>query len=732
MTTSTVFDDDSRVAALHALGVLDTPPEERFERLTRLASALFGAPIALVSLVDRDRQWFKASVGLDATETPRNVAFCSHAVEQGDMLVVPDATRDARFATNPLVTGAPHIRFYAGQPVFAASGHALGTLCVIDRVARDLDPFQRQCLRDLAALVADELNMGVIVRAREAAEQRLKQLNDDLERRVEERTELLDAILSTVDVGVVACSADGRLTMFNQAARDFHGLPPDAIDPALWAQHYDLFDADGVTRLEREQIPLFRALTGETIKDAAMVIAPKGRPPRTLLASGRPLIGSSGEPLGAVVAMKDVTELAESRARAAQNELRLRAITENLPTLIGQVDSDGMFTFLNSQAARFYGRASHELIGRPVRSAYTASEYATIAPYIESAMAGKRASFESDILVHGSRMYFHASYIPDLDQDGKVHGFFAMAFDITARRRSEIRQRESEERLRTITDNLPVLISYVGRDLKYGFANALYEQWYGVAPAQMLGRTMTEVFGDEFYAARATHLARCFDGNTVQLDLELHSGAEPRTVQSVLIPHLRDGEVLGAYVLTSDVTAARLYEQQLKTLALTDALTGLANRRSYELLFEGAIRRAHRSGERLALMYLDIDKFKEINDTFGHAGGDEVLTEFARRLVGAVRKTDTVCRLAGDEFTIVLEGVRTLAQCETIGHTILEAIRVPFAIGDKEWNVTTSIGIAWSAGGESGARRLSDSADGALYQAKAAGRNRFAVVAQTE
>ena len=732
MTTPPLFDDQRRVAALHSLGILDTPQEERFERLTRLASTLFGAPIALVSLVDQDRQWFKSSVGLDVRETPRSVAFCSHAVELGDMLVVPDTMCDVRFAANPLVTGAPDIRFYAGQPVYSHSGAAVGTLCVIDRVPRDFNANQRQCLRDLAALVEDELNKGALVRARDAAELALRQLNEDLERRVEERTELLNAILATVDVGVVACAAGGELTMFNRAARDFHGLPPEAIDPGLWAQHYDLFEADGLTRMQRERIPLFRALGGEIVADAAMVIAPRGRRHRVLLASGRPLVGKNGEPLGAVVAMKDITELAESREQLAQKEQRLRAVTENLPAMIGLIDRDLRFAFLNSQATRFYGRSPEELIGKPIRAAHTASEYAAIEVHVAAAMAGKRVTFENDHLVHGRRHYFHASYIPVLGDDGAVDGFYAMAFDITARRISEMRQRESEERLRTITDNLPVLIAHVDRDLKYTFANALYQQWYGVAPAQMVGRTVREVFGAAFYDARIDHLKRCFDGNTVQLDVDVMHSGQTRTLHSVYIPHLRDGVVAGAYVLTSDVSAARLYEQQLKTLALADALTGLANRRSYELLFDGAIKRAHRSGERLALMYLDIDKFKQINDTLGHAGGDEVLKEFAHRLSDAVRKTDAVCRLAGDEFTIVLEGVRTLEQCETIGHTILEAIRVPFVIGEQQWNVTTSIGIAWSAGGEMGARRLADSADAALYQAKAAGRDRFAVVAQNE
>jgi diguanylate cyclase (GGDEF)-like protein/PAS domain S-box-containing protein len=732
MMTTSVSDDASRVAALRELALLDTAPEPRFDRLTRLASALFGAPVALVSLVDGERQWFKSRVGLAVQETPRSIAFCSHAIEQGDLLVVPDATNDPRFADNPLVTGQPQIRFYAGQPVFSASGHAVGTLCIIDHVARQFNATEQLQLRDLASLVEDELNKGALVRAREAAEQRLQQLNSDLERRVEERTELLDAILSTVDIGVVACAADGQLTMFNRAARDFHGLPPEAIDPALWAEHYDLFEADGVTHLQQEHIPLLRALRGETVKDAAMVIAPAGQPARVLLASGRPMMSSRGEPLGAVVAMKDITEQAAARTLLTKNEERLRALTENLPALIGQVDKQGCFTFLNSRAARFYGRPAAELIGQPVRSAYSASEYAIISAYVDAAMSGTRVSFESEVTINGNKVYFHASYIPDRDQDGHTNGFYAMAFDITARRISEIGQRDSEERLRTITDNLPVLISYIDRDLKYRFANALYEEWYGVAPARMIGRSVRELFGDAFADARKEHLMRCFAGSVTQLDLEVARDGVKRTVHSVFIPHVREGQVLGAYVLSSDVTAARLHEQQLTTLALTDALTSLHNRRSYELLFEAAVLRAHRSGERLALMYLDIDNFKQINDTLGHAGGDEVLKEFATRLQGAVRKTDTVCRLAGDEFTIVLEGVHTLDQCETIGHTILEAVRVPFRVAGASCSVTTSIGIAWSAGGESGARRLAESADRALYQAKAAGRDRFVMLAQQE
>ncbi len=151
-------DESQRLATLRHLELLDTPREERFDRITRLAAALLEVPIAVISLVDADRQWFKAAYGLDATETPRDISFCGHAILNGDLLVVPDALKDARFADNPLVTGDPRIRFYAGHPLKAAEGSRVGTLCVIDRQPREFSAAQEALLADLANIAEAELN----------------------------------------------------------------------------------------------------------------------------------------------------------------------------------------------------------------------------------------------------------------------------------------------------------------------------------------------------------------------------------------------------------------------------------------------------------------------------------------------------------------------------------------------------------------------------------------------
>jgi len=150
-------DEDTRIDRLQSLKILDTPAEERFDRLTRIAARLFRVPIALVSLVDEDRLWFKSAQGINSSETPRDTSFCGHAILGDDILVVPDATADARFRDNPIVTADLNIRFYAGCPLKAADGSTLGTLCLMDRQPREFSEEDMALLRDLAHMAEREL-----------------------------------------------------------------------------------------------------------------------------------------------------------------------------------------------------------------------------------------------------------------------------------------------------------------------------------------------------------------------------------------------------------------------------------------------------------------------------------------------------------------------------------------------------------------------------------------------
>lgn len=206
--------EKERLCALHEMLLLDTPPEARFDRLTRIAKQLFQVPIALVSLVDSDRQWFKSRQGLDAGETSRELSFCGHAILGGEIFCVPDTLEDPRFADNPLVSGEPHIRFYAGAPLASADGYMVGTLCIIDRKPRVLSESDYRALRDLADCVQDELtksNLELLARLLAHEQACLKTLMDNV-----------------VD-GIITIDENGRMQSLNMAAEKIFGYQEEEV-----------------------------------------------------------------------------------------------------------------------------------------------------------------------------------------------------------------------------------------------------------------------------------------------------------------------------------------------------------------------------------------------------------------------------------------------------------------------------------------------------------------------
>jgi signal transduction histidine kinase len=207
--------EDERLEALKSYEILDTLPESAFDELVHLASEICNVPIALMSLIDRERQWFKSAVGLGETETPRDHAFCAHAILQDDVFAVPDAAEDSRFADNPLVTSGPHIRFYAGSPLATRAGLKLGTLCVIDRVPRHLNDFQKRALQTLGAQVVAHLELRVQIRDLAKRAVIIRTQRDSLDLLQRQKDELASLIVHDLKNPLAAILSNAQFTLEN-------------------------------------------------------------------------------------------------------------------------------------------------------------------------------------------------------------------------------------------------------------------------------------------------------------------------------------------------------------------------------------------------------------------------------------------------------------------------------------------------------------------------------------
>lgn len=455
--------ETERLEALHSLEILDTPAEAALDRITRLVARVLDVPIALVSLVDEDRQWFKSRAGLEATETPRELAFCAHAILQTSPLVVPDAAEDERFRDNQLVTGAPHIRFYAGVPIRTSKGFAVGTLCAIDERPRQLSQEEIDTLRDLADIVSREV-----------------QLRENLM----------------------------------------------------------------LARLQRNRSDaLFRA-----------------------------------------------------------SEAGYRSMFELASVGIALVAPDGGWISVNAALCEILGYTPEEL---------------------------KHLTFQ-DI-----------TYPDDLNSD------------------MELLQQLIDNRI----DRYQMEKRYVRKDGKSVWANL----------------SVTKKLSEE-------------------------------------------GHLEYFISIIQNIQARKELEQE----ARHDALTGLYNRRSLDSLLPMAQARADRASLQMALMFIDLDGFKAINDTYGHDAGDDLLRTISARLQSSVRRTDSLIRLAGDEFIVILEGIIPGAdEAREVAKKLLAAIAEPIIIKGDVIRSNASVGFSmYEPGSGKAADELMREADRWMYKAKHSGKGR--------
>ena len=449
--------EQERLAELRKYNILDTEPEAVFESMVQLASYICKTPIAAISLVDENRQWFKAIVGVDAKETPRDIAFCAHAILQDEPMVVPNALLDERFHDNPLVTDGPGIRFYAGVPLVTLSGLHLGTLCVIDTEAREIAQEQLDAIKTLADGVMAHLDL---------------RLSHKEIRKYVDKLQLSATIFETASENIVLTDQNNCFITVN---------------------------------------PAFTATTGYSLEEI------KGLTPKILRS----------------------------------------------------------------------GKQSKE---------------------------------------------FYAKMWDDLNTVGHWDG------ELWNKRKN----------------------------------GDLYAEWL-----------------------------------------------------SIKVIYNQDGSVRMYLGIFSDITEKKEADEIIWKQANYDLLTNLPNRRLFIDRLEHEIKIAHRTNGSLALLFIDLDYFKQVNDTLGHDKGDILLIKASERINESVRESDTVARMGGDEFTAILPQIVSPENAERVVKKIIEKLAQPFDLNGTAISISASVGIAIYPNDAQNSKELLQNADKAMYDAKRQGRSRF-------
>ena len=582
MRAATPPDEAARLAELRRLHVLDTPPDAALDGLARAAAAVCRTPIALLSFIDEHRQWFKARVGLDDTELPRAVAFCAHTILGDDLLVVQDTLDDPRFADNPLALGASGLRFYAGMPIRSAGGHAIGALCVVDRVPRTLAEPQREVLRVLARSAEAELDRGRAAPPWEAAT----------------RDPWNDA-----PFGAYELDASGTFTRINDMMLRWLGETREAV--VGLRRIYEFSTADAEAR--------FKDVTRGGAVGRAVGERPLVRRDGSVLwtwLNGEALLDAQGRPVGIRATLTDITERHEAevalRQRLEDAEARLhrqgRDVAEADARLQGEVQPRGReeaarraverrvgFAFeaggiglwiwdVRTGHIEWHGRHS-SLLGVPdgafdgtyafFERCVHPDDRALIVAAVEKAR-DERTDYQAEFRVvwpNGEVHWIKGRGRFSYDADGPAV-MSGIILDITERKRAELEGAAVHRRMVALLEGTSNGFVALDRDLRYTYVNRRAAGAVGLRPEQMIGRTIREVFPGGEGAAFERPCRRALDEQVPTQVVEFF-GPTGRWFESRILPV--DG---GLSVFSRDVTARRKAEQE--ALAARDRLRSMA------------------------------------------------------------------------------------------------------------------------------------------------------------
>ncbi|MEP7016285.1 MAG: PAS domain S-box protein, partial [Verrucomicrobiota bacterium] len=424
--------ETERLQALHHYEILDTASEQDFDDITLLASHICEAPIALISLVDENRQWFKSSIGVTNTETSRDIAFCAHGILQPDFFEVQDALADERFATNPLVTGESKIRFYAGAPLVTPNGQTIGMLCVKDRVPRALKPDQKAALQALSRQVVAQLELRQTLKEvrrnldeRTTAEESLRETEEKFRQLADN---ISDAFwIASPDLKTIHYASAGYELIWGRSTESLYADPHQWLNTILPEDREHVFAVFGTLMENEPQV------------SAEYRIARPDGTIRWVHDRGFQVRNAIGKLVRLTGIVTDITERKQIEEELQRQQTELRVLFDLMPAMIWFKDTKNGILRVNQRVAEAAGKSVAEIEGKPAVVIYpeeAAKFYADDLEVIQSG-ASKLGLVETLSGPRGETLWVQTDKVPYRDNDGNVIGIVVMAQDITERKQAE-------------------------------------------------------------------------------------------------------------------------------------------------------------------------------------------------------------------------------------------------------------------------------------------------------
>ena len=539
------------------------------------------------------------------------------------------------------------------------------------------------------------------------------------------RESQLRAIMDGVPAPVAYIDRDELCHYVNRTFLQFFGLTPEQVSQLRFR------DIVGHGIYQSAQAMLTRALEGESTSFDRLIPGANGVR-RWMTIRIVPDASASGEVHGAFVLMNDIHGLKQAQEALRASEAELRLIMDNVPARVSYIDRDYRYRFLNRHNEEWLGETHQNLTGRPMSEVVGEERFLQLQPLLDRVLRGETVSTELLLPQPSGHAQWEAiHYAPNRDGEGNVIGIYAVHTDVHDQKNNEEALRRANWMLSSHISNTPLAVLEWDRDLKLVRWSPQAQNIFGWSSEEVLGMPLTDnplLHEDDTESIvglvgrlmtglepRATGLTRNYrkDGNTIWCEW----------YHSALLGD--DGQVVSILSFVQEVSSRIQAEERLQYMATRDALTGLPNRLLLQERLTQAIAQARRSGRRVGVLFIDLDRFKNVNDTLGHRIGDELLKHVTQALSGALRETDLLARLGGDEFMVIVEDFDDPQVLGRIAQKLLDAIAQPFNIEEHDIYVTSSIGISVYPDDSDDPEELLKHADVAMYRSKELGRNTF-------